>query len=74
MIIRGKNVCVFFLLGMCKFGNAKCNYSHSKAALPPVGWWTCPKKRAERAEELNQLGKSGFLKARLAKPKGPNAT
>ncbi|KAF5386644.1 hypothetical protein D9615_002037 [Tricholomella constricta] len=34
----GKNVCIAFLLGICKFGTAKCVYSHNKDCLPP-GWW-----------------------------------
>lgn len=37
MSIRGKNVCVFFLLGNCKFGAAKCNYSHSISCAPICG-------------------------------------
>jgi hypothetical protein len=44
---RGKNVCTYFLLGQCKFGPAKCIYSHSKEALPKVGWWTSEEQIAK---------------------------
>jgi hypothetical protein len=27
-------VCIYFLLNQCKFGKAKCIYSHKKEALP----------------------------------------
>jgi hypothetical protein len=36
----GKNVCVYHLIGNCKFGSTKCFYSHSSKALPEHGWWT----------------------------------
>ncbi|RDB22420.1 Serine/threonine-protein phosphatase 5 [Hypsizygus marmoreus] len=36
----GKNVCIYFLLSSCKFGDLKCIYSHTKANLPTTqGWW-----------------------------------
>ncbi|EIW74040.1 TPR-like protein [Coniophora puteana RWD-64-598 SS2] len=40
----GKNVCIYFLLGKCKFGAEKCIYSHTKAYLPD-GWWNHPEYR-----------------------------
>ncbi|PPQ97683.1 hypothetical protein CVT26_001866 [Gymnopilus dilepis] len=40
----GKNVCIYYLLDACKFGAAKCIYSHSKAALPKKGWWNNPEQ------------------------------
>ncbi|PPQ87238.1 hypothetical protein CVT25_004088 [Psilocybe cyanescens] len=43
----GKNVCIYFLLDSCKFGAAKCIYSHSKNALPKRGWWTSPEQVAK---------------------------
>jgi CCCH-type zinc finger len=64
-MIRGQNVCVFFLLGICKFGDAKCNYSHSMAALSSVGWWTDPEEKAEMAQTMKKRGMSGSLKARV---------
>ncbi|KAF5378169.1 hypothetical protein D9615_007587 [Tricholomella constricta] len=36
----GKNICLYFLLSACKFGDVKCIYSHSREALPTThGWW-----------------------------------
>ncbi|KAF8876346.1 hypothetical protein BD779DRAFT_167670 [Infundibulicybe gibba] len=35
----GQNVCLYYLLGSCKFGDAKCIYSHNKDCLPKRGWW-----------------------------------
>ena len=37
---RGRNVCLHYLMGTCKFGDLKCIYSHSKEFLPKDGWWT----------------------------------
>jgi hypothetical protein len=34
----GKNVCLYFLFGTCKFGPTKCAYSHRRDWLPS-GWW-----------------------------------
>ncbi|KIJ13194.1 hypothetical protein PAXINDRAFT_177052 [Paxillus involutus ATCC 200175] len=36
----GKNVCSYFLMGLCKFGDNRCSYSHSREYLPEKGWWT----------------------------------
>ncbi|KAJ7057529.1 hypothetical protein C8F01DRAFT_991994 [Mycena amicta] len=53
----GKNVCLYFLLGLCKFGGGKCIYSHEKKWLPQDGWWDDEgvvervKKRVERERE-----------------------
>ncbi|KAF7327781.1 hypothetical protein MKEN_00357900 [Mycena kentingensis (nom. inval.)] len=35
----GKNVCLYFLLGLCKFGKGKCIYSHERKWLAEGGWW-----------------------------------
>jgi hypothetical protein len=35
------------LLDQCKFGEAKCIYSHKKEALPSVGWWTSEEQIAK---------------------------
>ena len=32
-------MCIYFLLGNCKFGASACLYSHDKAYLPPGRWW-----------------------------------
>lgn len=35
---------MFYLLEMCKFGPARCLYSHTKAYLPSRGWWNNPEQ------------------------------
>src|SRR6266702_2014695 len=35
----GRNVCMYFLLGDCKFGSSACVYSHDKTYLPSGRWW-----------------------------------
>ncbi|KAJ7200432.1 hypothetical protein GGX14DRAFT_466793 [Mycena pura] len=43
----GKNVCLYHLLGLCKF-DTKCIYSHERAFLDPTrGWWNDEAKVAE---------------------------
>ncbi|KAG6868431.1 hypothetical protein C0993_003108 [Termitomyces sp. T159_Od127] len=37
----GRNVCLYSLFDSCKFGEAKCVYSHDKTFLPH-GWWSNP--------------------------------
>ncbi|KJA22438.1 hypothetical protein HYPSUDRAFT_41064 [Hypholoma sublateritium FD-334 SS-4] len=47
----GRNVCTYFLLDSCKFGAAKCIYSHSREALPKNGWWSSP-EQIEKAKAM----------------------
>ncbi|KDQ59515.1 hypothetical protein JAAARDRAFT_56530 [Jaapia argillacea MUCL 33604] len=42
--LLGKNVCLYYLFGTCKFGDSKCIYSHTKTYLPPGGWWESKEK------------------------------
>ncbi|KAF9457703.1 hypothetical protein BDZ94DRAFT_1326058 [Collybia nuda] len=36
----GKNVCIYYLLSTCKFGEHKCVYAHTKIFLSSTrGWW-----------------------------------
>ena len=35
---RGRNVCIYFLIDRCKYGDSKCVYSHDKTYLGK-GWW-----------------------------------
>ncbi|KAJ7082662.1 hypothetical protein B0H15DRAFT_932609 [Mycena belliarum] len=55
----GKNVCLYFLLGECKFGT-KCIYTHARGALPAGGWWEddarveAMKKRIEEVRERSR--------------------
>ncbi|KAJ7655938.1 hypothetical protein B0H17DRAFT_1338006 [Mycena rosella] len=56
----GKNVCLYFLLGQCKF-EAKCIYSHSRAALSATrGWWNDAAQTAavkRRIEDVKERGR-----------------
>ncbi|KAI0264878.1 hypothetical protein BC834DRAFT_1042079 [Gloeopeniophorella convolvens] len=38
----GRNVYLWFLLGACKFGDARCAYAHETTYLPSDGWWNDP--------------------------------
>ncbi|KAG6897875.1 hypothetical protein C0992_009673 [Termitomyces sp. T32_za158] len=55
----GRNVCLYSLLDSCKFGQAKCVYSHDRTFLPH-GWWSHPeyvvliKERLDRHEFEDQ--------------------
>ncbi|TFY71462.1 hypothetical protein EVG20_g1530 [Dentipellis fragilis] len=35
----GKNVCLYFLMDMCRFGAHHCEYSHCRTYLPVDRWW-----------------------------------
>ncbi|KAA1476404.1 TPR-like protein [Dentipellis sp. KUC8613] len=35
----GKNVCLYFLLDVCRFGAQRCEYSHCRTYLPAGRWW-----------------------------------
>ncbi|TFK23386.1 hypothetical protein FA15DRAFT_670569 [Coprinopsis marcescibilis] len=79
----GHNVCIYFLLETCKFGETKCVYSHTKDYLPSRGWWSDPEKTqkikgiieltektAKEQRALTQLLRKQQSKAGLAKLKG----
>ncbi|KAI8976349.1 hypothetical protein BD414DRAFT_496656 [Trametes punicea] len=36
----GRNVCIYWLLGECRFGDGRCVYAHDRTYLPERGWWT----------------------------------
>ncbi|OSD02331.1 hypothetical protein PYCCODRAFT_1411269 [Trametes coccinea BRFM310] len=36
----GRNVCVYWLLGTCRYGDERCIYAHDRTYLPEEGWWT----------------------------------
>lgn len=63
----GRNVCTYHLLSICKFGLAKCVYSHCTLYLPdhPGAWWTSRegvekvKKVVEMAERRGKGRKVG---------------
>ena len=54
----GRNVCLYYLLGSCKFGGFKCVYSHSKRFLPEVGWWTTEEGRQNCRDNM-EIEKEG---------------
>lgn len=65
MFSSGQNVCLHFLLDDCRFGAEKCIYSHSRADLPPNGWWDDPhQKDIVRKHVRSALRKSGNNRAR----------
>ncbi|CDO77835.1 hypothetical protein BN946_scf184714.g10 [Trametes cinnabarina] len=35
----GRNVCIYWLLGDCRFGDERCVYAHDRTYLPERGWW-----------------------------------
>ncbi|KII94310.1 hypothetical protein PLICRDRAFT_171967 [Plicaturopsis crispa FD-325 SS-3] len=48
----GKNVCLYYLLGECKFGAEKCNYSHDKRFLPNLNFWNDKAKVAQERDGI----------------------
>lgn len=73
---NGKNVCFYFLLGHCKFGDYSCIYSHSKSVLPEDGWWNQPeqvetiKVRMEKVKEEKKKVHEERIKAAQTDGKG----
>ncbi|KAF4614612.1 hypothetical protein D9613_003397 [Agrocybe pediades] len=57
----GKNVCIDFLLGDCKFGDAKCIYSHDKTYLPENGWWKDEEKLRAAKKFQKDMQSDGTL-------------
>ena len=55
MLFRGRNVCIYFLLGNCKFGRSACVYAHDKTYLPSGRWWEDESKRLRVQDKLNSL-------------------
>ncbi|KAJ7183751.1 hypothetical protein C8R46DRAFT_1344472 [Mycena filopes] len=59
----GKNVCLYWLVGLCKFGERKCIYKHGREALPEGGWWGSEegvgamRERVEREREGRRRGR-----------------
>ncbi|KAG6817046.1 hypothetical protein H0H87_000458 [Tephrocybe sp. NHM501043] len=61
----GRNVCIYYLFSRCKFGDAKCVYSHDRTFLRH-GWWDHPDTvdilQGIEAYELERCGKSFVAK------------
>ncbi|KAI0660128.1 hypothetical protein C8Q70DRAFT_75804 [Cubamyces menziesii] len=57
----GRNVCIYWLVGECRFGDDRCVYAHDKTYLPKHGWWT-------KTQRLNRICKE-FEDAVLAAPR-----
>ncbi|KAI0367861.1 hypothetical protein BV20DRAFT_1023528 [Pilatotrama ljubarskyi] len=67
----GRNVCIYWLLGKCRFGDERCVYAHDRTYLPERGWWdneTRNKRLCEAVEE------SLLLLPRDCLPPAPLAT
>ncbi|KAJ3484130.1 hypothetical protein NLJ89_g12007 [Agrocybe chaxingu] len=67
----GRNVCIYFLLDNCKFGAAKCVYSHSRAALKEHGWWSDPEKIAKVKAVLEVAEKQAREQRHLEQERRP---
>ncbi|KAG6860442.1 hypothetical protein C0995_011082 [Termitomyces sp. Mi166 len=66
----GKNVCLYYLLSSCKFGDTKCIYSHSKDALPTAnGWWNDP-VQIKRVKEVLELAEKKAKEKRAQGARG----
>src|SRR5579863_6015337 len=55
MLFRGRNVCMNFLVGNCKFGSSACVYAHEKTYLPTGRWWEDEQKRIIVRHVINSL-------------------
>ncbi|KAH9896002.1 hypothetical protein C8Q73DRAFT_690462 [Cubamyces lactineus] len=51
----GRNVCIYWLLGECRFGKERCVYAHDRTYLPPNGWWTDEARNAGLRNATNAL-------------------
>ncbi|GJE90514.1 hypothetical protein PsYK624_066540 [Phanerochaete sordida] len=68
---RGRNVCLYHLLGFCTFGDAQCVYAHDAAQLPRGPW----SARAWRTHWRGLLPLSGAHKdARMLERLAPMIT
>ena len=48
-------MCIYFLLGNCKFGSSACVYAHDKTYLPTGRWWEDENKRLKVQDNLKSL-------------------
>lgn len=57
---RGRNVCVYWLLGHCRF-DERCVYAHDKTYLPVTGWWTDAVRLTRLRKEFSDAAKADPL-------------
>ena len=55
-VFRGRNVCRYYLFGVCKFGE-RCSYLHSKEYLSQQGWWSTAEGIDQERGHYNKTSK-----------------
>lgn len=60
-------MCIYHLLGRCRFADDKCNYSHEKSALPTEGWWTTEAGRRKTSLSMKRKARKVGKKIRGTK-------
>lgn len=53
LMLSGRNVCVYWLLGECHFSDERCFYAHDKSYLPAKGWWMNKHRLARLCKEFD---------------------
>ncbi|KAH0835024.1 hypothetical protein J3R83DRAFT_10760 [Lanmaoa asiatica] len=58
----GRNVCRYYLMDLCKFGE-RCSYSHSKEYLLKKGWWSTAEgvNKAKNLYKVQQMFKKAAI-------------
>ncbi|KAI0631742.1 hypothetical protein C8Q77DRAFT_157668 [Trametes polyzona] len=71
----GRNVCLYWLLGQCRFGDGRCAYAHDRTYLPQGGWWTKTRRLARMYQAFDdavaaapRVGVSEGILAEALKP------
>ncbi|OSD02333.1 hypothetical protein PYCCODRAFT_1390492 [Trametes coccinea BRFM310] len=54
----GRNVCIYWLFGDCRFGDKRCVYAHDRTYLPERGWWN-DEERYPGIKQASQPGGNG---------------
>ncbi|KAH9983249.1 hypothetical protein BJV74DRAFT_851408 [Russula compacta] len=62
----GRNVCMYFLLECCRFGDSACVYSHDKTYLPSGRWWEDEDKCHTLRHILHQCGPIDYMPSLFA--------
>lgn len=53
-VLRGRNVCRYYLMGVYKFGE-RCSYAHTKEYLLHKGWWSTTEWIERERKQYNFL-------------------